>query len=195
LCNETPEGSLRCAHSRRCLPVGKVPARAAPRYPASGAGTLVAGRAAESSHCRSCRVRTRRSPQAEGAVGIRLKVDFKAVFAETSAVFLTRGGEVGPVAVCDVMALMVRSVAERMNMDLEEALHLVQPESVAEGIAAAADPGRKGAEHVYVVYPVRFDAWTVAVLVKVVGCRSAPRKWTSSARDRASRWRPGEHSV
>jgi len=70
------------------------------------------------------------------------------------------------VAVRDVVALMVRPVAERVNMDPEEALHLMRPESVAEAITAAADPGREGAEHVYAVRPVRVDASTVAVPVR-----------------------------
>jgi hypothetical protein len=97
------------------------------------------------------------------------RVDFKAIVAQTSAVLLTRGVEVEPVAARDVVALMVRSVAEPMNMDPEEALHLVRPESVAEAITAAADPGREGAEHVYAVRPVRVDASTVAVPVRMLG--------------------------
>jgi hypothetical protein len=36
-------------------------------------------------------------------------------------------------------------------------------------ITAAADPGREGAEHVYAVRPVRIDARTVAVPVRVAG--------------------------
>ncbi|NJP43260.1 hypothetical protein [Actinacidiphila epipremni] len=100
---------------------------------------------------------------------IQQSVDFKAIVAQTSAVLLTRGVEVEPVAVRDVVALMVRSVAERMNMDAEEALHLVRPEAVAEAITAAADPGREGAEHIYAVRPVRVDASTVAVPVRTLG--------------------------
>lgn len=100
---------------------------------------------------------------------IQQSVDFKAIIAQTSAVLLTRGVEVEPVAVRDVVALMVRSFAERMNMDPEEALHLVRPESVTEAITAAADPDREGAEHVYAVRPVRVDASTVAVPVRALG--------------------------
>jgi hypothetical protein len=100
---------------------------------------------------------------------IQQSVDFKAVVAQTSAVPLTRGVEVEPVAVRDVVAPMVRSLAERMNMDPEEALRLVRPESVAEAITAAADPGREGAEHVYAVRPVRVDTSTVALPVRVTG--------------------------
>ncbi|MER5356888.1 hypothetical protein [Streptomyces sp. NPDC002785] len=96
-------------------------------------------------------------------------MEFKAVVAQTSAVLLTRGLEVEPVAVRDVVALMVRSVAERMGMDQEEALHLVRPESVAEAIIAAADPDSEGAEHVYAVRPVRVDARTAVVPVEVAG--------------------------
>jgi hypothetical protein len=100
---------------------------------------------------------------------IQESVDFKAIVAQTSAVLLTRGVEVEPVAVRDVVALMVRSVAERIGMDEEEALRLVQPEMVAEAITAAADPGREGAEDVHAVRPVRVDARTVAVPVAVAG--------------------------
>ncbi|MFF2410923.1 hypothetical protein [Streptomyces sp. NPDC058092] len=100
---------------------------------------------------------------------IQQSVEFKAIVAQTSAVLLTRGVEVEPGAVRDVVALMVRSVAERMGVDQEEALHLVRPEPVAEAIAAAADPGREGAEHVYAVRPVRVDARTVVLPVGVAG--------------------------
>lgn len=100
---------------------------------------------------------------------IQENVDFKAIVAQTSAVLLTRGVEVEPVAVRDVVVLMVRSVAERIGMDHEEALHLVQPEMVAEAITAAADPGREGAEDVHAVRTVRVDARTVAVPVRVAG--------------------------
>jgi hypothetical protein len=93
----------------------------------------------------------------------------KAIVARTSAVLLIRGVEVEPVAVRDVVALMVRSLAERMNMDPKEALHLVRPESVAEAITTAADSGHEGAEHVYAVRPVRVDASTIAVPVRTPG--------------------------
>ncbi|MET8325135.1 hypothetical protein [Streptomyces sp. NPDC005181] len=100
---------------------------------------------------------------------IQENVGFKALVAQTSAVLLTRGVEVEPVTVRDVVALMVRSVAERIGMDEEEALHLVQPDAVAEAITAAADPGREGAENVHAVRPVRVDARMVAVPVQVAG--------------------------
>jgi hypothetical protein len=100
---------------------------------------------------------------------IQENVEFKAIVAQTSAVLLTRGVEVEPVAVRDVVALMVGSVAEQIGMDQEEALHLVRPEAVAEAITAAADPGREGAEDVHAVRPVRVDARAVAVPVSVAG--------------------------
>lgn len=50
---------------------------------------------------------------------IQRGVEFKAIVARTSAVLLTHGVEVEPVAVRDVVALMVRSVAERTGMDRE----------------------------------------------------------------------------
>ncbi|WP_435127314.1 hypothetical protein [Actinacidiphila sp. bgisy144] len=100
---------------------------------------------------------------------IQQSVDFKAIVAQTSAVLLTRGVEVEPVAVRDVVALMVRSVAERMNMDLEEAVHMVVPETVADAIVAAADPEAEGAEDVHSVRPVRVDARTILLPVRVAG--------------------------
>lgn len=100
---------------------------------------------------------------------IQQSVDFKAIVAQTSAVLLTRGVEVEPVAVRDVVALMVSSVAERMNLDLEEALHLVRPESVADAILTAADPEAEGAEDVHSVRPVRIDARVVELPVRVAG--------------------------
>jgi hypothetical protein len=48
-------------------------------------------------------------------------------------VLLTSDVEVEPVAVRDVVALMVRLVAEQIGMDQEEALRLVQPETVGRG--------------------------------------------------------------
>ncbi|WP_031525925.1 hypothetical protein [Streptomyces sp. NRRL F-5123] len=86
---------------------------------------------------------------------IRQSVDFKAVVAQTSAVLLTRGVEVESVAVRDVVGLMVRSVAERMDMAPEEALRLVVPETVADAIVAAADPNGEGTGQVHSVRPVR----------------------------------------
>ncbi|SHL18978.1 hypothetical protein [Actinacidiphila paucisporea] len=100
---------------------------------------------------------------------IQQSVEFKAVVAQTSAVLLTRGVEVEPVAVRDVVALMVRSVAERMNLDPEEAIHMVVPETVADAIIVASDPDREGAEGVHSVRPVRVDARRAVVPVRVAG--------------------------
>lgn len=100
---------------------------------------------------------------------IQQSVDFKAVVAQTSAVLLTRGVEVEPVAVRDVVALMVRSVAERMNLDPEEAVHMVVPETLADAIVAAADPEAEGAEDVHSVRPVRIDARTIRLPLRVAG--------------------------
>lgn len=100
---------------------------------------------------------------------IQQSVDFKAVVAHTSAVLLTRGVEVEPVAVRDVVALMVRSVAEGMKLNPEEAVHMAVPETVADAIVAAADPDVEGAEEVHSVRPVRVDARTIRLPVMVAG--------------------------
>jgi hypothetical protein len=100
---------------------------------------------------------------------IQQSVDFKAIVAQTSAVLLTRGVEVEPVAVRDVVALMVRAVAERMNLDPEEAVRMVVPETVADAIVVAADPDAEGAESVHSVWSVRVDARTVLLSIRVAG--------------------------
>lgn len=91
----------------------------------------------------TCGIPTTGSPYADEVPDVRQSVDFRAVVAQTSAVLLMRGVEVEPVAVRDVVALMVRSVVERMNMGPEEALHLVRPESVAEAITPLRTPAAK----------------------------------------------------
>jgi hypothetical protein len=96
-----------------------------------------------------------------------------------------------PVAVREVVDLMARSVAGRMNMDPEEAIHLVLPEAVG-GTIAAAEPGRVGAEHVYAVRPVRADLRTVRVPVRVAGrLVRQPRRPTATPCSTAT---PGRHS-
>ncbi|MEU0214673.1 hypothetical protein ABZ281_05905 [Streptomyces sp. NPDC006265] len=65
----------------------------------------------------------------------------KTLVAQTSAVLLTRGLEVEPVAVRNVIAHMVDTVAERVGMDAEEAIHLVTSEAVADAIVAVNRPG------------------------------------------------------
>ncbi|MDX3851000.1 hypothetical protein [Streptomyces sp. AK02-01A] len=82
--------------------------------------------------------------------------------ARTSAVSLTRGVQVEPVAVRGVAVLRVRSVAERFGTG-------ALPETVAEAVTAATGPGREDAEDVRALRPVRIESRTVVVPVRVAG--------------------------
>ncbi|MFE2426992.1 hypothetical protein ACFXJ5_09595 [Streptomyces sp. NPDC059373] len=100
---------------------------------------------------------------------VKSTVKFKALVTETTAVLLTRGLEVEPVAVRDVVAYMVDVLAQQTGMDAEEAVHLVTSETVADAIAKASDQTLEGAEAVHAVRPVRVDARTVSAAVRVLG--------------------------
>jgi hypothetical protein len=100
---------------------------------------------------------------------VKSTVKFKALVAETTAVLLTRGLEVEPVAVRDVVAYMVDVLAQQTGMDAEEAVHLVTSETVADAIAKASDQTLEGAAAVHAVRPVRVDARTVSAAVRVLG--------------------------
>ncbi|MFF3690002.1 hypothetical protein [Streptomyces sp. NPDC002187] len=94
---------------------------------------------------------------------------FKALVAQTTAVLLTRGLEVEPVAVRDVVSYVVNTAAGKVGLDPEEAVHLVSPEMVADAIAAAADDSNEDASAVHTVRPVRLDARKVDVPTMALG--------------------------
>lgn len=100
---------------------------------------------------------------------VKSTVKFKVLVTETTAVLLTRGLEVEPVAVRDVVAHMVEVLAQQAGMDAEEAVHLVTSETVADAIVRASDQTLEGAEAVHAVRPVRVDARTVSAAVRVLG--------------------------
>lgn len=102
-------------------------------------------------------------------VDIKSGTRFKALVAQTTAVLLTRGLEVEPVAVRDVVAYVVNTAAEKVGLDSEEAVHLVSPEMVADAIAAAADDSNEDASAVHAVRPVRLDARKVDVPTMALG--------------------------
>ncbi|TJZ97134.1 hypothetical protein [Actinacidiphila oryziradicis] len=91
------------------------------------------------------------------AADIRNTAPFKALAAQTDAELLTRGLEVDPVAVHNVLAHMVNLVADRMGIQPRSALRYVDPSATADTIAKAADPATAGAENVHAVRPVRVD--------------------------------------
>ena len=76
---------------------------------------------------------------------IKSSTPFKALVAQTTAVLLTRGLEVEPVAVRDV----VNTTAKNVGVDAEEAVHPVSPEIVADAIEAAADDSREDGSAVH----------------------------------------------
>ncbi|MDX3066737.1 hypothetical protein PV518_31945 [Streptomyces sp. ND04-05B] len=95
-------------------------------------------------------------------------VKFKALVTEATAVLLTRGLEVEPVAVREVVAHVVEVLAQRTGMNAEEAVHLVTSETVADAIVRASDQTLEGAEAVRAVRPVRVDARTVSAAVRAL---------------------------
>ncbi|TJZ99666.1 hypothetical protein [Actinacidiphila oryziradicis] len=100
---------------------------------------------------------------------IQRSTPFKALVAQTTAVLLTRGLEVEPVAVRDVVSYVVNTPAKNVGVDADEAVHLVSPEIVADAIEAAADDSREGASAVHAVRPVRVDVRTVEVPTMALG--------------------------
>ncbi|MFC7308372.1 hypothetical protein ACFQVC_29640 [Streptomyces monticola] len=92
----------------------------------------------------------------------------KALVAQTSAVLLTHGVEVEPTSVHGVATHCVEVMAGQVGVDLEEAVHLVTPEAVAEIIMAAAEE-EHGVSGPHAMRPVRVDDRTVGVPVEAVG--------------------------
>jgi hypothetical protein len=95
------------------------------------------------------------------------------------------------VAVRNVIAAhMVDTVAERVGMDPEEAIHLVTSEAVADAIVAAADQSVEGSASVHSVRPVRVDARKIHAPTRFLGrlvmAASQAGKGTSTARSRSS---------
>ncbi|AXG79371.1 hypothetical protein [Streptomyces paludis] len=96
-------------------------------------------------------------------------VPFKTLVTQAGAVLLTHGKEVAPTAVRGVAAHLVEGVARRVNMDEEEAVHLVTPEAVAEIIMRAATDDDQGAAGPHAVRPVRVDDRVIAAPVESLG--------------------------
>ncbi|MFD4256435.1 hypothetical protein ACFWR9_02095 [Streptomyces sp. NPDC058534] len=93
---------------------------------------------------------------------------FKTLVAQTSAVLLTHGVEVETTSVHGVAAHCVEVMAGQVGVDLEDAVHLVTPEAVAELIMAAAAE-EHGVSRPHAMRPVRVDDRTVGVPVEAVG--------------------------
>lgn len=82
---------------------------------------------------------------------------FKALATQTEAELLTRGLDVVPVAVHNVLAHNVRMVADRLGIQPRSALRYIEPSAIADQIAKAGDPAAEGAEAVHGVRPLRVD--------------------------------------
>ncbi|WP_051846029.1 hypothetical protein [Streptomyces sp. NRRL F-5053] len=96
-------------------------------------------------------------------------VPFRSLVAQASAVLLTHGVEVEAAAVQGTAVHLVESVAQQSGMDLEEAVHLVTPEAIADVITKATAEEKKRASAVHAVRPVRIDNSTVHVPVEALG--------------------------
>ncbi|MEU9000905.1 hypothetical protein [Streptomyces sp. NPDC048551] len=94
---------------------------------------------------------------------IRNTAAFKALAAQTESELLTRGLDVVPVAVHNVLAHAVATVADRMDIQPRSALRYVEPSTIADQIAKAGDPAAEGAHAVHGVRPVRIDERTVTM--------------------------------
>jgi hypothetical protein len=94
---------------------------------------------------------------------------FKTLVAQAGAVLLTHGAEVEPVSVRGVAAYLVETMAQKVGMDLAEAIHLVTPEAVAEIIMKAANEDDQGVAGPHAVRPVRIDDRTVGAPVESLG--------------------------
>ncbi|MFG2563050.1 hypothetical protein [Streptomyces sp. NPDC048496] len=92
---------------------------------------------------------------------IRNTAAFKALAAQTEAELLTRGLDVVPVAVHNVLAHAVATVADRLDIQPRSALRYIEPSTIADQIAKAGDPAAEGAQGVHGVRPVRIDERTV----------------------------------
>ncbi|MFW6724210.1 hypothetical protein ACHZ98_29480 [Streptomyces sp. MAR4 CNY-716] len=86
---------------------------------------------------------------------------FKALLAQTEAELLTRGLDVVPVGVRNVLAHSVNTVAERMGIQPRSALRYVDPSVIADQIAKAGAESTDGSEAAHGIRPFRLDNRTV----------------------------------
>ncbi|MFJ9521870.1 hypothetical protein ACIRPK_26900 [Kitasatospora sp. NPDC101801] len=91
---------------------------------------------------------------------IRNSKTFQALATQTEAELLTRGLDVVPVAVTNVLAHNVTMVAQRLGIQPRSALRYIEPAAVADQIATASALGTDGSQTVDGVRPVRLDQRT-----------------------------------
>jgi hypothetical protein len=98
-------------------------------------------------------------------------IPFRSLVTQASAVLLTHGVEVEGVAVRGVAEHLVETAARRSGVDLEDAVHPVAPETVAEVIAIAMSTAeeKQGTPRAHAVRPARIDDSTASVPVEALG--------------------------
>ncbi|MFJ7275531.1 hypothetical protein [Kitasatospora sp. NPDC098663] len=82
---------------------------------------------------------------------------FKTLFAQTEAELLTRGLDVVPVGVRNVLAHAVNTDAERMDIQPRSALRYIDPSVIADQIAKAGAESTDGSEEAHGIRPFRLD--------------------------------------
>ncbi|MGW6262492.1 hypothetical protein [Streptomyces sp. NPDC055085] len=100
---------------------------------------------------------------------IRNTEDFKALLAQTEAELLTRGLDVVPVGVRNVLAHAVNTVAEQLNIQPRSAVHYIDPSVIADQIAEAGAESADGTGGAHGIRPVRLDDRTVPTGRAVTG--------------------------
>ncbi|GAA2474093.1 hypothetical protein ACFPFX_12425 [Streptomyces mauvecolor] len=94
---------------------------------------------------------------------------FAALLAQTEAELHTRDLDVVPVAVRNVLAHAVDTVAEGMDIQPRSALRYIDPAVIADQIAEAGAESTEGAEQAHGIRPERMDDRTVPTERGVTG--------------------------
>jgi hypothetical protein len=103
-----------------------------------------------------------------GVADVSGTFDLKTLVAQAEAVLLTRGVQVEPVSVRNVVVHLVRVIAAEVGMDEGEAVRLVTAEAVADAIVRAIEaPG--GGKAFHAVRPVRLEMRAVTVSLPRAG--------------------------
>ncbi|MDG4859042.1 hypothetical protein P8605_12905 [Streptomyces sp. T-3] len=83
--------------------------------------------------------------------------DFKALLAQVEAELLTRGLDVVPIAVRNVLAHAVHTIAGQAGLQPRSALRYIDPAVIADQIAEAGAESTDGSEGAHGIRPFRLD--------------------------------------
>ncbi|WP_406300976.1 hypothetical protein OG948_59860 (plasmid) [Embleya sp. NBC_00888] len=86
---------------------------------------------------------------------------YKSLVTRIRAALSERGLDAEPVAVRNVLTHAVATLAERLDVGPRAVLLYIEPDVIADQIAAAADPAAEGSDYVHGVRPARPDARSV----------------------------------